>query len=39
MELAKGTHLGADHRVDDDLAARLRPVLRLAIQAATSALE
>ncbi|MFZ4607047.1 MAG: N-formylglutamate deformylase [Caulobacter sp.] len=39
MELAKGTHLGADHRVDDGLAARLRPVLHQAIQAATSALE
>ena len=38
MELAKSTHLGADHGVDAALAARLRPVLRDAIGAAVSAL-
>lgn len=38
MELAKGTHLGADHRIDECLAARLRPVLRGAIGAAARAM-
>ena len=38
MELAKSTHLGADNRVDTALAARLRPVLKGAIEAALAAL-
>ena len=38
MELAKGTHLGADNRVEAALAGRLRPVLRDAIKAALAAL-
>jgi len=37
MELAKSSHLGTDNRVDEALAARLRPVLRGAIEAALSA--
>lgn len=39
MELAKTTHLGADNRVDEALAARLRPVLESAMEAALDALE
>ncbi len=37
MELAKTTHLGADNRVDEARAARLRPVLKGAIEAALKA--
>lgn len=37
MELAKSTHLGPDNRVDETLAAGLRPVLRGAIEAALAA--
>ncbi|MES2033971.1 MAG: N-formylglutamate amidohydrolase, partial [Pseudomonadota bacterium] len=38
MELAKPTHLGADNRVDDAVASRLRPVLRSAMEAALETL-
>jgi len=38
MELAKTTHLGADNRIDDALAGRLRPVLESAMEAALDAL-
>lgn len=38
MELAKSTHLGSDNRVDEARAARLRPVLKGAIEAALAAL-
>jgi N-formylglutamate deformylase len=38
MELAKSTHLGVDNRIDEGLAARLRPVLESAMEAALDAL-
>lgn len=38
MELAKSTHLGPDNRIDEGLAARLRPVLESAMEAALDAL-
>ncbi len=38
MELAKSTHLGVDNCIDEGLAARLRPVLESAIEAALDAL-
>ena len=38
MELAKSTHLGVDDRIDEGLAARLRPVLESAMEAALDAL-
>lgn len=38
MELAKSTHLAANNRVDEVRAARLRPVLRSAIEAALAPL-
>ena len=37
MELAKSTHLGSDNRVDEASAARLRPVLKGATEAALAA--
>lgn len=38
MELAKSTHLGVDNRIDEGLAAQLRPVLESAMEAALDAL-
>jgi N-formylglutamate deformylase len=38
MELAKTTHLGPDNRIDETRAARLRPVLESAMEAALDAL-
>lgn len=38
MELAKSTHLGADNRIDEAWAGRLRPVLESAMEAALDAL-